>query len=206
MVVSRWCFAEERRGKTVAWIVIRVVQRVYDVVPMPATKRRNRGILIAGLYDVKNRPQISTLLLIALIGCTASHAAPKRPWRIEVKTDGGFAGRGIGTYALGSDAKASAVLMNGSSCTFTLSSDELARFEAILGKARPDRWAESYVTENTCCDRILYDLAFTEADDVRTTRWIDAPLPMPADLVAVASAIIGGDATSLRMMATERCK
>lgn len=42
--------------------------------------------------------------------------------------------------------------------------------------------------------------------DPRTTRWIDAPLPMPANLVALSSAIVGGDATSIRMLAAERCK
>ncbi|MGZ5443966.1 MAG: hypothetical protein ACXW5U_18045 [Thermoanaerobaculia bacterium] len=152
--------------------------------------------------------KLSALFLtVALVsGCTATHAAPKRPWRVEVATDGGFVGRGIGTYALDSDATATARLMNGKGCTFTLSADELERFESILAKARPGRWKESYVPENTCCDRILYKLTWDEADDKRSTRWIDAPLPMPDDLVALSNAIVGGDATSIRMLAAERCK
>ena len=157
-------------------------------------------------YNVKNAVKLSAILLLVLSGCTASYAEPKRPWRVEVKTDGGFAGRGIGTYALDSDAKATAVLMNGNACTFTLSADELGRFESILARARPDRWKESYVPENTCCDRIFYDLTYDEAEKQRTTRWIDAPPPMPADLIALANAVVGGDATSIRMLATERCK
>jgi hypothetical protein len=190
-----------------------VVQRVYDAVQRLATNRakpryfdRRFRDIVCGFYNVKSSVKLSAILLMLLVGCTASHAAPKRPWRVEVKTDGGFAGRGIGTYVLGSDASATAELMNGKGCTFTLSADELSRFESILATARPETWKESYVTENTCCDRILYDLMYEEAGERRTTRWIDAPLPMPADLVALSNAIVGGDATSIRMLAAERCK
>lgn len=157
---------------------------------------------------MKNALTLSAILLtvVPASGCTATHAAPTRPWRVEVATSGGFVGRGIGAYALDSDATATARLMNGKDCAFTLSADELKHFESILAKARPGRWKESYVTESTCCDRILYGLTWDEADERWSTRWIDAPLPMPADLVALSSAIVGGDATSIRMLAAERCK
>lgn len=155
---------------------------------------------------MKNQVKLFAIVLLCLAGCTASYAAPKRPWRVEVKTDGGLAGRGIGTYALDSDAKVTAELMNGKACSFAITADELERFETVLANARAERWKDSYVTENTCCDRILYDLTYDEAGTLRTTRWIDAPLPMPADLVAVTNAVVSGEATSIRMMATERCK
>lgn len=214
-MVSRWCGAEERRGKTDESMDIRVVQRVYDANVTLATNQeepryfdRRRDTLRGSFYNVKSSMKLSALFLtVALVsGCTATHAAPKRPWRVEVATDGGFAGRGIGKYALDSAATATARLMNGTECTFALTTEELARFESILAQARPERWRESYVTENTCCDRILYELIWDEADDKRSTRWIDAPLPMPADLVALTNAIVGGDATSIRMLAAERCK
>ena len=155
---------------------------------------------------MKNPVKLSAISLLLLASCAASYAAPKRPWRVEVKTDGGFAGRGIGTYAVDSDADVTATLMNGSACSFTLTADELEDFEIVLGRARPDRWRDSYVPESTCCDRILYDLTYDAAGDVWGTRWIDAPLPMPADLVAVTRAMVSGDPASIRMLATERCK
>lgn len=192
-----------------------MVQRVYDANVTLATNRketryfaRRRDTLRVSFYNVKSAMKLTASLLTVVLvsGCTATYAAPTRPWRVEVATDGGFTGRGIGTYALDSDATATARLMNGKGCTFTLSADELANFESILANARPDRWKESYVTESTCCDRILYELTWDDADGERSTRWIDAPLPMPDDLVALSNAIVGGDATSIRMLAAERCK
>ena len=155
---------------------------------------------------MKNRVKLSAILFLLFAACTASYAAPKRPWHIEVKTDGGFSGRGAGDYALDSDAKVTARLMNGKACTFTISPEELARFETILGAARPERWKPSYVPEEACCDRFHYALTYDEAGTVRTTEWIDSPLPMPKDLVAVKDAIVGGEPSSVRMLANERCQ
>jgi len=155
------------------------------------------------LYNVKNAVKLSALSLILFAGCAASHAAPKRPWRVEVTTSGGITGRGTGNYAIDSDGKVVARLFNGRECTFTT---DAGGIEAILAKARPNDWKESYVPENTCCDRIEYTLTYDEAGVKKTTTWIDDPLPMPADLVALSDAIVGGDAASIRMLATERCK
>jgi hypothetical protein len=152
---------------------------------------------------VKISVKLFASLMMLSIACSASHATPKRPWRVEVKTDGGFAGRGIGTYAIDSDGNAAARLMNGRECTFQISADGV---EALLANARPSEWKEDYLPENKCCDRVEYTLTYDEAGAGTTTKWIDDPLPMPADLVALSNAIVGGDATSIRMLATERCK
>jgi len=185
-----------------------VVQRVYDAELRLATNRGKTRYFVGEFYNVKTDMKFSALFLAVLLlaGCAASHAAPKRPWRVEVTTSGGFAGRGAGDYAIDSDGKVAARLFNGSACTYTASADDLRRVEELLAKARPREWKESYVPENPCCDRIEYTLTFDEAGTKTTTKWIDDPLPMPEDLVAVSNAIVGGEATSVRMRATERCK
>lgn len=153
---------------------------------------------------MKSSVKLSALLMTFLaVGCTASYGGPKRPWRVEVKTDGGLAGRGAGDYAIDSDGKATAKLFDGSQCSFDA---DVAPIEKLLAAARPREWKESYVPENPCCDRIQYTLTYDEAGVEPVTSWIDDPLPMPEDLVALSRAIVGGDASSIRMMASERCR
>ncbi len=153
---------------------------------------------------MKNVAKLSAFLLTLLgTGCAASQTAPQRPWRIEVTTSGGITGRGAGDYSIASDGKATAKLFDGRTCTFDAPVD---RIEALLADARPGEWKESYVPENDCCDRISYRLVYDEAGRMTATSWIDDPLPMPADLIALSGAIIGGEATSIRMLAAERCR
>lgn len=167
----------------------------------------NRGILVVEFYNMESRlkPSVLTLLLLGLAGCSASHAALRTPWFVEVNTSGGFAGRGIGTYAIASDGTATARLMNDKQCSWRVPDDQLSRVTALLTAARPEDWESSYSPENTCCDRIAYTLTFDEAGTKTTTHWIDDPRPMPPDLTALANAIVGGE-DSIRVEATVRCK
>lgn len=167
---------------------------------------QKRGILVfvtRDFYNVKSPVKLSALLLLFFAACTASHAAPKRPWRVEVTTTGGITGRGAGDYAIDSDGKVTARLADNRACTFTTSPEGI---EAILTKARPGEWKESYVPENPCCDRFEYTLTYDEAGVKKTTKWIDDPLPRPADLVGLANAIVGGEPSSIRMLAAEQCR
>jgi hypothetical protein len=145
------------------------------------------------------------LSLMIVVACTAARSAQERPWRIEVTTSGGLAGRGIGTFAIDSDGKIAIRRMNGEPCSYDASKEELARIERLLGDATPDRWRESYLPENTCCDRIEYAMTIDEAGEIASTRWLDAPPPMPQDLTALANAIVGGE-KSIRAESAERCR
>lgn len=145
------------------------------------------------------------LALLFVTACAAARSRPERPWSIEVSTSGGFSGRGIGRYAVDSDGRVRVTKMNGDDCSFELTNEELGDLETLLAKATPRKWRDSYVGQNTCCDRIIYSLTLDEAGDVTKTRWIDAPPPMPADLAALANAIVGGE-DSIRADSAERCK
>jgi hypothetical protein len=142
--------------------------------------------------------------LLLATACAASRNELPEPWRVEVRTEGGFAGRGIGTFAIGSNGTVEVTTMQGKRCTFQASEEERRRFRELLTNARPEQWSASYVPPDPCCDRIEYTLTL-EAGANRTTTWIDQPLPMPADLTAVAEAIVGG-AESLRVTYDPRCQ
>jgi hypothetical protein len=144
-------------------------------------------------------------LILLIVACTATYAGPKRPWRVEVTTSGGFAGHGTGDYAIDSAGQVTAKLFNGRQCTFTAAAEDVDRIEELLARARPREWKDSYEPKETCCDRFAYTLTYDEAGTVTETRWIDHPLPMPKDLAALADAIVGGGDNSIRMLATRRC-
>lgn len=159
---------------------------------------------MCGFYNVKSSVKLSALLLISFAAaCTAAHDDAIRPWTVAVKTEGGIAGRGAGDYAVDSHGRVTAKLFDGRDCTFTM---DVAAIDELLSSARPREWKESYVPENQCCDRIHYTLTYDDAGVKTVTSWIDDPLPMPADLVALSNAIVGGDAASVRSTASERCR
>lgn len=143
--------------------------------------------------------------LLFVTACAASGNEAKRPWTIEVATSGGFSGRGIGTFAIDSEGRVSVRKMNDEACSWQATDDELAAIEKLLAATDRRKWHDSYVGENTCCDRLLYALTVDEAGRITGTRWIDAPPPMPADLAALGEAIVGAG-KSLRAESAERCK
>lgn len=147
-----------------------------------------------------------TIFLAALLltSCAASRNEPAGPWRIEVATEGGLAGRGVGTFAVASDGAIEVRTMQNTVCRYSASDEELRRFRELIAKAKPEQWAGSYVPAERCCDRIQYTLTL-EAGPKTTTSWIDEPNPMPADLTALVDAMVGGP-QSLRVTHGPRCQ
>ena len=151
--------------------------------------------------------KLSRMLMSVLIvaACVGARSAPRRPWRIEVSTTGGMTGRGTGNFAVDSDGNVDVRRMNGEACTYAIAKEELDRIEALLGAAEPRKWRESYLPENTCCDRVIFTLKIDEDGDISATRWLDAPPQAPKDLFALADAIVGPE-HSLRADSAEHCK
>ena len=145
-------------------------------------------------------------LAVALTMCAASQSKPETPWRVGIATTGGITGRGTGTFSIASDGTVSVTTMANKTCSYRAADEDLARFEKLLAAARPSEWKASYAPENRCCDRIEYTLTLDEGDQKITTEWIDDPLPRPADLIALAEAIIGGEDASLRRHYGELCR
>jgi hypothetical protein len=172
-----------------------------------ATKRTFSRYFERGIYNVENAMKLSGVLLslVVVANCAAGRPPLKKPWRVEVQSSGGLAGRGMGTYAINSDGKLDATLPNGRPCSATIESGRLRELEKVLGETQPAAWKDSYVPENSCCDRFEYSLTFDEAGKETRTRWIDDPSPMPPDLEALTQAIIHGP-RSIRVQAAELCR
>lgn len=145
------------------------------------------------------------LALTIVTACAAARSKPERPWRIEVSTSGGITGEGIGTFAIDSDGRVAVRGMNGAECSYAATKGELEHIETLLGNTRREAWRESYVPENSCCDRIEYALTVDEAGEITSTRWLDGPPPLPKDLHALAEAMVAGE-TSIRAASAERCR
>ncbi len=147
-------------------------------------------------------PILATMMLI--LSC-AFRSAPTEPWSVSVTSSGGIAGRGAGSYAIDSEGNVAVTSMAGKSCTFRATSEEMSRFRELLAGAHPDGWNESYVPENSCCDRFTYELTLDVADVKRSVTWIDGSLPMPKDLEALTGAMVGPE-PSLRAAYSGKCQ
>jgi hypothetical protein len=137
------------------------------------------------LYNVENdgmRSRLPLLLLLVLFGCALTPV--KRPWKLELTTGGGFTGQGLGSITLDSGGAIHVKTPFRGECDSRATATELASYEALLAKARPKTWRESYMPENRCCDRVDFHLTLTIVDRSWKTEWMP-PEPMPKDLTAL---------------------
>ena len=103
--------------------------------------------------------KLSLVAVLLIMSCAASQTtSPAEPWRVEIATAGGIAGRGVGTWAVDSAGEVTVVSMNGRQCTFRASAGELRRVADLLAATKPDAWGPSYAPVNRCCDRIEGDV------------------------------------------------
>ena len=155
--------------------------------------------------------KLSVLTMIIFAACAGASNTPTEPetnaspWRIELTSSGGFAGRGAGNYTLDSSGAFVLTTMNGRTCTFQLEAEDVSRFTRLLAASDPESWKASYAPDDRCCDRIEYRLK-VERDGSHTTEWIDDPLPMPQGLTNLWMAITGGTDESLRMKYDPQCR
>jgi hypothetical protein len=152
-----------------------------------ARNRAKAQYLQVKIYNMESALMLSFRLSIFLLAFACSTTTSNEPWRIELVTSGGITGRGNGNVTIDSAGVVTLTTMSGSGCTFTLTADELRPVAAAVAKA--GAWKESYVPENSCCDRIESALTLTRGDKTQKTTWITEPLPMPADLTALAERV-----------------
>jgi hypothetical protein len=159
------------------------------------------------IYNRENAMKLSLMMLmVSVVACAASsRTAPSEPWRFEVTSSGGITGRGAGSYSIASDGTIEVTSPANTACRFEATDEEKSRFRTLLANARPEQWKASYVPENPCCDRFEYELTVVEAGKERKVKWIDDPLPMPADLAAITAAMVGPD-PSLRATYGGQCR
>jgi hypothetical protein len=179
---------------------------VYDAALERARKCAKAPVLPRFVYNMETVMKLSIVAtMLLMLSCAASRTKPVEPWSVAVTSSGGLIGRGAGSYAIDSDGKVSVTSMMGKSCTFQATEEEMRRFTELLTNARPDTWDASYVPKDPCCDRFEYELTLDEGGVKHTVKWIDDPLPMPKDLAALTSAMVG-QPPSLRVTYGEKCQ
>jgi hypothetical protein len=125
-------------------------------------------------------------ILAAIIAVTTSAQAPPSSWTVEVTSRGGFIAR----------ESRRVVDWNGKlrigSCRFTLTNSELTVIEKTVARAQPERWANGYGLDQTCCDLVTYDVVLTrtESDGRRSTFHSSWILGAPDDLAALTRAVL----------------
>lgn len=183
-----------------------VERRVYDDGMERARKCAKAHVFALEIYNMESVMKLSTITMMLLIlSCAASRTAPAEPWSVEVTSSGGIAGRGAGSFAIDSTGRVSVTTMTRKSCTFQATDEEMNRFRELVANARPDAWSESYVPKDSCCDRFEYELTLDLAGTKKTVKWIDDPAPMPKDLAALTSAMVGTP-PSLRVTYGAKCQ
>lgn len=109
------------------------------------------------------------LLSLALSLTSCKTASVTEPWQIEITTDGGFTGRGVGSAAIDSDH----------------ASEELRR---AVADSKPQHWEREYVNPKMphgAPDEVRYTLRLVAGDHEYVTSWRDTS-ERPRDLRAVA--------------------
>ena len=150
----------------------------------PSRRARNRTNSRANacrIYNVENARTLS-LLIVLLAACAASPPPEPQPWRVEVTSSGGIAGKGAGSMVADSEGTVTVTTIARKTCPGRLSETELRRLADAIAKAKPEEWQPLH-PEDICCDRIEWSLALEIGGKTHTFTWIDDPkLALPPDL------------------------
>jgi hypothetical protein len=172
-----------------------------------ARKCAKGHVLMRFFYNAENamKRSIIAAMLMTLSCAASSRTKPSEPWSVSVTSSGGLAGKGAGSYSINSAGAITVTTMTGTVCNVTASEEDMNRFRTLLMNSKPDAWNDSYIPEESCCDRFEYELTVDEAGTKRVVKWIDDPAPMPGDLKALTDAMVGGE-ESLRVKYGQNCR
>jgi hypothetical protein len=135
-------------------------------------------------------------LLLILMGCGTSsspqatgEATVNEGWKLEVATEGGLAGRGLGSVVIEPPAVDARDFNRG--CKGSLDEREAHTLGSAVAAARPSEWKREYVRpENPhgYADMIRYTLTLTRGSESHSTSWYEETRPkLPADAAALYS-------------------
>lgn len=158
-------------------------------------------------YNAENAMKLSIIaaMMLAMSCAASSRTQPIEPWSVAVTSSGGLAGKGAGSYTINSAGEITVTNLAGKVCRIAASEEDMTRFKTLLTNVRPNAWSASYIPKESCCDRFEYQLTLDEAGTKHAVKWIDDPMPMPADLAALTDAMVGG-AQSLRVQYLGSCQ
>jgi hypothetical protein len=139
--------------------------------------------------------------LFAALGLWGQHTPESPAWRAELRSSGGFTGRGVGGVAVQADGTI-ALLQFGvvggqgrawePTCTLKLP-DRITPVADALRASKPETWRERYNPDG-CCDHLQWDLEISRTTagepPVRArTSWIGDDAELPDDLGRLRKAL-----------------
>jgi hypothetical protein len=105
-------------------------------------------------------------------------------WKIEVATEGGLTGRGLGSVVIAPPAVDARDFQR--SCKGTLEEGEAQTLASAVAAAKPSEWQKEYVRpENPrgYADMVRYTLTLTRGAESHATSWYGEAQPkLPADV------------------------
>jgi hypothetical protein len=144
-------------------------------------------------------------LAVVLALALGQGSAEAPGWRVELRSSGGFTGRGGGGVVVQADGTVGLIgagPMRGArgdaACNVRMPEEIKPVAEALRG-LQPETWRERYTPRGNpdgCCDLFLWDLEVTRAAGNSSsaplrTSWIGEPAPdLPADLSRLRSALL----------------
>lgn len=138
---------------------------------------------------MENARIVSLIVVVLLAACAGSQQPADEPWRVEMTSSGGIAGKGMGSLAIDSAGAFTVTTMSGKTCPDKLSDDESQRLAKAVANAKPETWQKPGA-ESICCDRIEWSLALTVGGKTHTVTWIDDPkFAMTDDLRALTNVL-----------------
>ena len=136
--------------------------------------------------------KLTTLaLLLILLGCgsnsspqAAAEGTVSNGWKVEVATEGGLTGRGLGSVVIEPPAVEARDFTR--SCKGNLDEREAQTLGSAVAAAKPSEWQKEYVRpENPhgYADMIRYTLTLTRGSESHATSWYGEAHPkLPADV------------------------
>jgi hypothetical protein len=144
-------------------------------------------------------------LAVALALALGQGRAEAPEWRVELRSSGGFTGRGGGGVVVQADGTVGLIgagPMRGArvdgACNVRMPEKIKPVADALQG-IQPEAWRERYTPPGNpdgCCDQFLWDLEVTRAARSSSaaplrTSWIGEPAPdLPPDLRRLRSALL----------------
>jgi hypothetical protein len=133
-------------------------------------------------------------LLLILMGCgtnsttsTTAEETVSNGWKIEVATEGGLAGRGVGSVVIEPPAVDARDFNRG--CKGSLDEREAQTLGSAVAAAKPSEWKKEYVRpENPhgYADMIRYTLTLTRGSESHATSWYEETRSkLPPDAAAL---------------------
>lgn len=141
------------------------------------------------------------MMTLTLLRCGAANdvssspvstpSAKQESWKVEIMTDGGITGKGLGSVQIDSSGHVVAAFM-ARHCDGQLTPEESAALSAAQAGAMPGSWRSSYATPgvpNGHPDEIHYSLVLTRGAKSYTTSWYgESGDTLPADLAGLRAA------------------